>query len=145
MRRRRMRGVSPTRSTIEGLTPAVNVGIAMSDYKGLTLTPKGPAGYGLTGLRLPASHLLIVLIALPNHESGLLRRSSSLDEVRREAARPHQADRAMRAARRRTARSIRHTVHLDRVTAAVDQGRRNHLSPLRGPLSRRTASRPHIV
>ena len=38
MRRRRMSGVSPTRSTIEGLTPAVNVGIAMSDYKGLTLT-----------------------------------------------------------------------------------------------------------
>src|SRR5688500_10702019 len=35
--RKRMSGVSPTRSTMEGVTLAVNVGIAMSDYKGLTL------------------------------------------------------------------------------------------------------------
>src|SRR6188508_1397212 len=38
MRRRRINGVLPTRSTIDGLTPVVNVGIVMSDYKGPTLT-----------------------------------------------------------------------------------------------------------
>src|SRR5262245_53267021 len=91
MRRRRMRGVSPTRSTIEGLTPAVNVGIAISDYKSLTLTPS----HGLGSWDLVLGQKLMGLIALPNREARLLRRPSSLDEIRHHASRRHQTYRAL--------------------------------------------------
>src|SRR5215203_4114788 len=87
MRRRRMSGVSPTRSTIDGLTPAVNVGIAISDYKGLTLTYSSIC------------------------ETGLHHRAAASDEGGPEAQRHHQACWSLRVARVCTKGSLRNALH----------------------------------
>src|SRR5678815_5502790 len=103
MRRRRISGVSPTRSTIEGLAPVMKVGIAMSDYKSPTLTYSSM------------------------HESGLHHRSKAFDDRRPEARPHHQAGRSLPVARRCTAGSVRSAVHVDRVTTAVGQSRGDDL------------------
>src|SRR6188474_2715122 len=118
MLRRRISGVSPTRSTIEGLTPAVNVGIAMSDYKGPTLT--------YSSMR----------------ETRLHHRAPSSHEGRPEAQPDHQAHWSLRAARRCTKGSVRNAVHVDRVTATVDQGGGDDLPPLRGSVPARAQADP---
>src|SRR4051812_5810299 len=111
MRRRRMSGVSPTRSTIDGLTPVVKVGMAMSDYKSPTLT------YSST------------------HESGLHQCPQAIDESRSETRGAHHAGRPMPAARRCTARSVRSVVHVDRVTTTVRESRGDDLRTFLRPVS----------
>src|ERR1043165_5737731 len=68
IRRRRISGVLPTRSTIDGLTPVVNVGMVMSDYKGLTLTYSSMRESGLQH-RLQAAEEGRSK-ARPNHHAG---------------------------------------------------------------------------
>src|SRR5262245_35032877 len=75
------------------------------------------------------------LIALTNREARLLRRPPSLDEIRPDASRSHQAHRAVRAARGCTTGPFRDVVHVDRLTTAVDQGGGDDLPALQGPLS----------
>src|SRR6185503_17007701 len=106
MRRRRISGVLPTRSTIDGLTPVEKVGIVISDYKGPTLT--------YSSMR----------------ESALRHRAKAFDEGRLKARPHHQARRAMPAARLCTPRPVRSALHVNRVTAAVNQGSGHDLSPL---------------
>src|SRR5688572_28716964 len=82
MRRNRISGVSPTRSTIEGVVPVVNVGNAISDYKGLTLA------YSFM------------------REARLHHRKTSSDAGRPKARRHHQARWSLHLARVCTERSV---------------------------------------
>src|SRR5688572_16331588 len=135
MRRRRMRGVSPTRSTIEGLTPAVNVGIAIRLQGSYCNSIWGSGPWGL-------ARKLMGLIALSNRATRLLRRPPSLDEIRCDAARRHQTYRTVRAARRCPEGRLRRAVHVDRVSATLGQGGGDDLPALRGSVPAGSPAHP---
>src|SRR5688572_14431874 len=121
-----MSGVSPTRSTIDGVTLALMVGMPISARKKTTLTASAPS----VALVLLCAFCGPGVLSVTQNAARLPSRAPPPDEMRSQIAGCHQTCRALQAPRLCTRGSFRGPLHVDCVAAAVDQGRRHHLRAL---------------